>query len=180
MFQDATAFNQPLNTWNVSNVTNMGYMFYAATAFNQPLNNWDTSSLDIAYNMFQQASGFNQPLNNWDLSAATNLEYMFADATAFNQNLISWCVININAPPTGFANNSAIQPNNYPHSILLEVLFSEKVLVSTATGVPYITLETGDVDRTAAYVSGSGSSTLNFEYVVQDGDITGQTRPYPL
>ena len=89
MFQDATAFNQPLNTWNVGNVTNMGYMFYGATAFNQPL-------------------------NNWDLSAATNLEYMFADATAFNQNLISWCAVNINAPPIGFANNSGIQPNNYP------------------------------------------------------------------
>ena len=39
---------------------------------------------------------------------------MFADATAFNQNLISWCVVNINAPPIGFANNSGIQPNNYP------------------------------------------------------------------
>ena len=114
MFQDATAFNQPLNTWNVGNVTNMGYMFYGATAFNQPLNDWDTSSLDIAYNMFQLASSFNQPLNNWDLSAATNLEYMFADATAFNQNLISWCAVNINAPPIGFANNSGIQPNNYP------------------------------------------------------------------
>ena len=114
MFQDATAFNQPLNTWNVGNVTNMGYMFNGATAFNQPLNDWDTSSLDIAYNMFQQASSFNQPLNNWDLSAATNLEYMFADATAFNQNLISWCVVNINAPPIGFANNSGIESNKYP------------------------------------------------------------------
>jgi surface protein len=37
MFQDATSFNQPLNKWNVSNVTNMWMMFNGATSFNQPL-----------------------------------------------------------------------------------------------------------------------------------------------
>ena len=40
MFADATSFNQPLNNWNVSNVTDisqMGYMFMGATSFNQPL-----------------------------------------------------------------------------------------------------------------------------------------------
>ena len=207
MFQDATAFNQPLNTWNVGNVTNMGYMFNGATAFNQPLNDWDTSSLDIAYNMFQQASSFNQPLNNWDLSAATNLEYMFADATAFNQNLISWCAVNINAPPIGFANNSGIQPNNYPQwggcdtspptiisvkgnpvsgfytdndanptssdVVLIEILFSENVTVDTSSGTPTLELETGDNDRDAVYISGSGNSTLTFSYTVQDGDLVG-------
>ena len=34
-------FNQPLNDWDVSNVTNMRAMFYHATNFNQPLNDWD-------------------------------------------------------------------------------------------------------------------------------------------
>ena len=37
MFRDATSFNQPLNKWNVSNVTSMQSMFYDATSFNQPL-----------------------------------------------------------------------------------------------------------------------------------------------
>ena len=32
MFQDATSFNQPLNNWNVSNVTDMQLMFYNAEA----------------------------------------------------------------------------------------------------------------------------------------------------
>ena len=27
MFLDATSFNQPLNDWNVSNVTDMNFMF---------------------------------------------------------------------------------------------------------------------------------------------------------
>ena len=37
MFTGATSFNQPLNNWNVSNVTDMDSMFYEATSFNQPL-----------------------------------------------------------------------------------------------------------------------------------------------
>ena len=37
MFNRATSFNQPLNKWNVSNVTNMACMFYGASSFNQPL-----------------------------------------------------------------------------------------------------------------------------------------------
>ena len=37
MFYNAHSFNQPLNKWNVSNVTDMHRMFDAATSFNQPL-----------------------------------------------------------------------------------------------------------------------------------------------
>ena len=33
IFEDATYFNEPLNKWNVSNVTNMEGMFYNATSF---------------------------------------------------------------------------------------------------------------------------------------------------
>lgn len=34
-------FNQPINHWNVSNVTNMSKMFSGAYKFNQSLNNWN-------------------------------------------------------------------------------------------------------------------------------------------
>jgi len=34
MFRDATNFNQPLDTWDVSKVTNMYQMFVSATKFN--------------------------------------------------------------------------------------------------------------------------------------------------
>ena len=36
------SFNQPLNNWNVSKVTNMRWMF-EQTSFNQSLNNWNVS-----------------------------------------------------------------------------------------------------------------------------------------
>jgi surface protein len=40
MFSRCYSFNQPLNDWNVSNVTNMGAMFNGCKKFNQPLNRW--------------------------------------------------------------------------------------------------------------------------------------------
>jgi hypothetical protein len=46
------------------------------------------------------------------------------------------------------------------------------VTVTTGAGTPTVRLETGAVDRTAAYVSGSGSSTLVFRYTVQAGDTS--------
>jgi hypothetical protein len=53
--------------------------------------------------------------------------------------------------------------------IALSVAFSEPVFV---TGTPQIKLETGKVDRAANYISGSGTSTLNFSYTVQAGDTS--------
>ena len=40
------------------------------------------------------------------------------------------------------------------------------------TGTPKLVIETGDVDRDALYLSGTGSSTLTFAYTVQAGDYS--------
>lgn len=45
MFRGATALNQPLGSWNVSQVTDMSKMFFAARSFNQPLGSWDVSQV---------------------------------------------------------------------------------------------------------------------------------------
>ncbi|MFY0593159.1 SMP-30/gluconolactonase/LRE family protein, partial [Roseivirga sp.] len=51
--------------------------------------------------------------------------------------------------------------------IEIKVIFSEAVNV---TGTPQLTLETGDTDRTIDYSGGSGSTTLIFNYTIQQGD----------
>lgn len=51
--------------------------------------------------------------------------------------------------------------------ILME--FDQPVIV---LGRPELLLETGDIDRFASYISGSGTRTLTFTYFVQAGDIT--------
>ena len=40
MFWGATNFNQPLDKWNTSSVTNMEAMFWGAESFNQNLSAW--------------------------------------------------------------------------------------------------------------------------------------------
>jgi hypothetical protein len=55
-------------------------------------------------------------------------------------------------------------------AITLTLEFSEAVRVDTTGGVPSLQLETGAVDRFASYSGGSGTTTLSFSYIVQDGD----------
>jgi surface protein len=95
MFRDASAFNQPLNSWNTSNVTDMSAMFLGASAFNQPLDSWNTSNVTNMSFMFPGTSLFNQPLNSWNTSKVTNMVGMFNSASIFNQPLNSWNTSNV-------------------------------------------------------------------------------------
>ena len=52
-----------ISNWDVSNVTDMAWMFDAARSFNQPLNNWNVSKVKIMAVMFEGARSFNQPLH---------------------------------------------------------------------------------------------------------------------
>ncbi|WP_313025717.1 DUF4347 domain-containing protein [Pseudomonas lopnurensis] len=56
-------------------------------------------------------------------------------------------------------------------TVTVTVTFDQVVSVDTSGGVPTLLLETGSIDRNAIYVSGSGSNTLTFSYVVQAGDV---------
>jgi hypothetical protein len=90
-----------------------------------------------------------------------------------------WPATNVNIPmtaypPTVSGINSITSNGRYVtgSTISLQVAFSETVAVDTLGGTPTLSLETGSVDRTASYVSGSGSSILTFIYTVQSGDIS--------
>lgn len=91
-FYRAGAFNQSINTWNVSNVQYMDNMFQEAVSFNQPLDLWETRSVIRMNSMFYQASAFNQPVNTWRTDSLTQLTYAFYMANSFNQPLDAWNV----------------------------------------------------------------------------------------
>ena len=103
MFQQATRFNQNLNTWNVSRATSISLTFSGATAFNNgSLTNdasntliWNAPMCTTFASMFLTANSFNQPIPILvDTSGVTgcSLASMFQTAQRFNQNLNTWNV----------------------------------------------------------------------------------------
>ncbi|MBM1107838.1 BspA family leucine-rich repeat surface protein [Aurantibacter crassamenti] len=103
MFQ-TSAFNQPIGSWDVGNVTDMSATLFQAQSFNQPLNNWDVSNVLNMNNMFRTTRSFNQDLSSWDVSNVTNMDLMFAETDIFNQPLNSWNVSNVTSMNAMFRN----------------------------------------------------------------------------
>jgi len=57
MFYDATSFNQSLDSWDVSKVTDMTSMFDGASSFSQTLCSWyNASVLPVVINIFSDTS----------------------------------------------------------------------------------------------------------------------------
>jgi surface protein len=90
MFASGTTFNGDISSWDVSAVTNMRGMFSNTTAFNGDLSSWDVSAVVDMERMFFDATAFNGDLSSWDVSAVTDMGDMFNSATAFNGALSSW------------------------------------------------------------------------------------------
>ena len=111
--------NGSINTWDVSNVTQMQGMFSGDSLFNQPLNNWNTEKVTSMNSMFYNAASFNQPLS-WNTSKVTDMSSMFWGAKAFNQplsfntssvvymNNMFYNAVSFNSP-LNFTNTSKVQ-----------------------------------------------------------------------
>ena len=67
MFENAHAFNQPLNGWNVINVQNMAGMFKNASSFNRNLDSWEDSDVNdvLAIEAMFDGSAMEDDLPDW-------------------------------------------------------------------------------------------------------------------
>jgi surface protein len=98
-----------LNNLNVSNVTDMSYMFSGLSYpsygsvnesgwnvdFNQPLDKWDVRNVKNMSGMFKHCSRFNQNLNSWKVDNVTDMSSMFEGCEEFNKPLDKWNVGNV-------------------------------------------------------------------------------------
>ena len=79
-FGSAAAFNQPLNSWDTSSVTDMSNMWVlTSSAVRSPAVRSRSLRASLARSLarFENAKNFNQPLNNWDTSKVTNMGWMW-------------------------------------------------------------------------------------------------------
>ena len=85
----------PIETWDVSKVTNMDSLFFNEDRFNADLSKWDVSRVVDMMGMFHKATSFNADLSKWDVSNVINMHHMFSNANTFNADISEWDVSSV-------------------------------------------------------------------------------------
>lgn len=100
MFYNAKSFNQPLNNWDTSNVTNICCMFYDTRRFNQPLCNqkrerwafvethyFGEVDKRLPTELIRHISGF--AFCSWGIKNVSNNTNMFSGAISYTHRKIT-------------------------------------------------------------------------------------------
>lgn len=90
MFSGTLLFNDDISGWDTANVTDMSHMFDEAYSFDQDIGSWDVRKVTNMEAMFRKTVHFDQPLSAWKTESLVDVRYMFQDAEAFDQPLESW------------------------------------------------------------------------------------------
>ncbi len=107
-----------------------------------------------------------------DITDGSSIFAEAGNAAAADQTSNNTATLNDKADPTvtSVSSSTADGALKVGDAAVITVTFSEAV---TVTGTPQLTLETGTTDRTINYNgTGSGTTTLEFSYTVQAGDVS--------
>ena len=77
-----------ISCWDVSQITDMSWMFYEASSFNSDISGWDVSSVTNMSRMFDEASSFSSDISEWDVSSVTDMGFMFYRTSLFNGDMV--------------------------------------------------------------------------------------------
>ena len=163
MFSQAYAFNQTISYWDVSNVTNMSLMFHYAAAFNQTISYWDVSKVNTMNSMFQQAFSFNQPIGSWNVSNVINMYGMFFEANAFNQTIGAWNVSKVTNMSYMFTGATAFNQNIGSWNVSKVTNMSYMFYIATAFNQPIGSWDVGNVTDMSGMFYNNGLSTTNYD-----------------
>ena len=86
-----------LSNWDVSNVKSMNSMFFYCAELKSTgdISKWDVSNVNDMGNMFECCESFNQDLSSWNISNVTDMDFMFYGCKSFNQDISNWNVSNV-------------------------------------------------------------------------------------
>ena len=170
MFRDASSFNGDISSWNVSSVTNMADMFFRASAFNRDISSWDTSNVTKINSMFNRAVSFNQPIGSWNMSSVTNMSAMFFGATSFDQNISNWNITSVTTF-VNFAAGVTFSTSNYD-AILIGWEATLQAAFPNGSGyTPNISINFGNSEYTGGGAAATARASLvsNFGWSLVDG-----------
>jgi surface protein len=111
MFRSALSVNPDTSNWDVSNVTDMTFMFLRATSANPDTSNWDVSNVTGMGLMFYNATSANPNTTNWDVSSVTNMGQMFQGASSANPNTTNWDVSSVTNMGNMFTFATSVNPD---------------------------------------------------------------------
>ena len=83
-----------ISYWDVSNATNMSYMFCMCKELESVgnISGWDVSNVTNMIGMFYESRSFNQDISSWDVSNVTSMSFMFYGCESFNKDISIWDV----------------------------------------------------------------------------------------
>ncbi|MGC4231966.1 MAG: BspA family leucine-rich repeat surface protein [Niabella sp.] len=98
MFDRCSSLTAPpsIESWDVSGVTNMEYMFFQAPLFNSNLGAWDLKALTNATAMFSNSGlsceNYSRTLKAWaeNPNTAGNVDFTFQRETVYTNTAVSW------------------------------------------------------------------------------------------
>jgi len=94
-----------INNWIIKTgvAINMSSMFGLCNNFNQPLNNWNVSNVTNMSNMFDNAFGFNQDIGGWNVSNVTNFSLFMRAKT-----VATFSTVNLDAIYNGWSSRPVV------------------------------------------------------------------------